>query len=185
MTPWLIDIPQTRTAPEEIRRRLRLLDPTTEVLYLGWSTWYVGKVRPTQDTWRIAMRMLARYWAMPAKHRATPRGVRRYHFALACLQGFRPVAQYTLRDLDGRVVREFAESQYHWLHARGDLLEDAWRADDEAREKNRDLFRDEYAAKDVLDYGRTSNFGYAVSSVRSSQPAPVPSGRSRILSIPA
>src|SRR5690348_15046385 len=117
MVPWLIDIPQTRTAPEEIRRRLRLMDSTAEVLYLGWSTWYVGKVRRNAETYRIACRMLSNYWAMSAAKRATPRGVRRYHFALACLQGFRPVAQYTLRDLDGRVVKDFAESRYHWLHS--------------------------------------------------------------------
>lgn len=183
MVPWLVDVPQTRVASDDVRQALRGLDASAEVIYLGFGRWAVGRVRPTRDSIRIATGMLANYWQMSEKARASKRSVQRYRFALACLQGFRPVAQYDLRELDGRVVRDFQVSQWRMLHQRGDLL-DQWDAEDDAkRAANLAQFGDIDRAKEAVSYIRTSNFGYATPSVQSSVPAPVAAGRSRILSI--
>lgn len=181
----MIDIPMTRVAPADVVRRLRELDSTVEVIYLGWGRWIVGKMRPTTHTFRIASRMLATYWHMPAPARATRRGVQRYHFALAALQGFRPVHEYTRRDLDGRIVKDFQESQWRMLHSRGDLVSE-WEKEEAADlEQRRALFRDELRAKEVVDYVHTSNFGRATPSVQSSIVPVIPTTRTRHLTIPA
>lgn len=178
MTPWLVEVPQLRHAPESVRRGLRSLDPTAEVLYLGWMEWIVGRVRPTNDATRAAHGLLRHYWAMNAQARASKRGVQRYRFALAAAQGFRPVQRYQLRDLDDRIVTDFSESQWRMQHQTGDLLDQWERADEAEREQKRALLGDVHAAKDVVDYVRQSNFGYAVSSV--AKPTPQRSGRTLI-----
>ena len=181
----MIDVSQTREAPHDVVRRLRELDPTACVLYLGWNKWCVGKLRPTDDAVRTGLRMFTNYNQLSARKRGTQRSIQRLRYIQAVIQGFRTVQVYILPDLDGRVVEDFRISQYRWLHTTSDLLEEQWKAEEEERQARQALFRDEYAAKDVCDYAKTSNFGYAVSSVRSSNAAPVPSGRSRILTIPA
>lgn len=127
--------------------------------------------------------MLAQYWRMGTKARTALRSVQRYRFALACLQGFRPVAQYDLRDLDSRVVEDFRVSQWKMLHHRGDFLDQMERAEQDERTANHAKLGDVDAAKDVVNYVTQSHFGPAVPSVLSSKPAPVPSGRTRILSL--
>lgn len=163
--------------PDDILRRLHELDPTATCIYLGWNRWYVGRIRPTQDSTRIAQRMLQTYWGMSAKARASRRGIQRYRFALACQQGFRPVAEYTLPDVDGRVVQDFQVSQYRMLTQRSDLMDDLERATAEDRAAKRAELLDHDRARDLLDYHKQSNFGYAVSSI--AKPDHVPSGRIR------
>lgn len=175
----MLDIQATREAPSDVVRRLRELDPSVEVICLGWNRWIVGRMRPTRDTYRIATRMLATYWKMPAAARAAKRGVQRYRFALAALQGFRPVHEYTLSELDGRVVKDFQESQWRMNHSRSDLVAEWEAAETAERERRRALLRDEHRAADVINYAKTSNFGRATPSVQSSITPPLPSGRTR------
>jgi len=122
--------------------------------------------------------MLATYWSMGAKARGTKRSIQRYRFALACAQGFRPVAEYTLGELDGRVVQDFQIGQYLMLHQRSDLLDDLERAEADERAAHRLELASELRAKDTLNYVRQSNFGRAVESVRP-QTQPVRSGFTR------
>lgn len=178
----MIYLSTTREAPSDVVRRLRELDPTADVIYLGWGRWNVGKVRPTSMSVAIAQRMLATYWAMSAKARNTRRGIQRYRFAEACAQGFRPVAEYTMKDLDGRVVKDFQESQYRMLNARTDLLDDWERAEQAEREARRLELIDENRARDTIRYVKTSNFGRAVESVRP-QTQPARSGFTKVASI--
>lgn len=178
MTPWLVDVPQTRTAPEAIRASLRALDPTAEVLSLGWGQWVMGRVRPTDESVRIATRMLATYWQMEPRARASKRGVQRYRLAHAGRQGFRPMMQYTLRDLDSRIVRDFQRAQWRMQHEREDLFDAMERAGAEEQAQRRAMLGDLDAAKDVVNYVTHSNFGYAVSSV--ARPTHTPSGRTLI-----
>jgi len=175
----VIDVPQEREAPPHLRAALRALDPSVEVIHLGGMSWCVGRVRPTNESVRIAQRMLATYWAMSDRARAHPRSVRRYRLALAALQGFRPIQQYTLRELDDRVVKDFQESAWRMTHTRGDLLDEWEAASAQEREARRAQFRDEDRAREALNYVQQSNFGYAVPSVASSRPAPIASGRTR------
>lgn len=165
MTPWLVELPQARTAPEDIRRRLRELDPTAEIVYLGFGRWSIGRVRPTNESVRIATRMIRTYWSMKDAARASRRGVQRYRFAEACRQGFRPVAEYTMREPDDRIVKEFQASQYRMLNQRTDLLDEFEQVEAEARAERQKDLRDEGRARETLNYVKQSNFGRAVSSV--------------------
>lgn len=176
----LVSIPTTREVPADVRRGLRALDPTAEVVYLGFGKWVVGRVRPTDDSMRIARHMLASYWRLPAAARGTKRSLQRYRFALACQQGFRPVAQYVLRDLDGRVVREFQESQWRMTHQRGDLLDEYEQAEAQDKAERREQLRDLHRANDVCRYVSTSNFGRATPSVQAGIEAPRSSARTLI-----
>jgi hypothetical protein len=105
--------------------------------------------------------------------------VQRYRFAQACQQGFRPVTEYRLWDLDGRVVEEFRVSQFQMNHAPADhdITAEYEAAAEADRVKNRAELGDIGRATDSLNYMKQSNFGYAVSSV--AKEAPVPSGRTR------
>ena len=165
----MIELSQTRQVPPDLLRRLAELDPTATCIYLGWNRWYVGRVRPTNESVRIAQRMLGTYWRMSAKARATRRGVQRYRFALACAQGFRPVAEYTLPDLDGRIIQDFAVSQAKMLRQRTDLMDDLDRATAEEQAARQAELRSESRARDSINYLKQSNFGYAVSSIAKPQ----------------
>lgn len=183
MAEALVSVPTTREVPAEIRRGLRALDPTAEVIYLGWGKWMVGKVRPTDESVRIAQRMLRNYWRLPAGARATKRSLQRYRFALACQQGFRPVAQYVLRDVDDRLVRDFQVSQWKMRHQSGDLLDEYDRAEALDKEQRREQLRDLHRANDVHRYVTTSNFGRATPSVQAGVETPRQSGRTLIKTI--
>lgn len=177
---WLVDVPQARTAPEHVRRGLRELDPTAEVIHLGAGRWIVGRVRPTVHARRTAERMLETFeTALSNGAKMSPRGREKARFALLALQGFRPVAEYRLRDLDWRVVEDFRVSQWRMLHEDADRLLDAMEAEEEAqRAAARAELADEHRAREAHRFLTTSNFGYATPSV--AKPAPQPAaGRVR------
>ena len=170
MVPWLVQFPQAREAPSHVRRGLRDLDPTSEVVYLGPRQWMVGRVRPNVLAYKQAVDMLDNADTMSVRASDTTSRRARVAFALLALQGFRPVEQYTLRDLDSRVVRDFQISQWKMLHIRDmELLDSLDEPEREARELAHRELTSYDRAKDAHRYITTSNFGPAVSSVLSSK----------------
>lgn len=174
MIPWLVDLSQTHEAAPDVRRRLREIDSTAEVIYLGWGRFYVGKVRPTTQSVAIAHGMLASLAALPPRHRATARSIQRYRFALACQQGFRPVREYRGAELERCAVRDFEESRYAMLQAmHRDELSLAF---DEAQAHQRAdalaQLRDEARAREALKYGLTLSHSHLLrgENQRTSQP---------------
>lgn len=157
----LTKVPTTREAPADLVRSLRALDPQLELVYLGWCKWILGRVRATDESVRIANEMLRNYWAMPPRARHTIRGIRRYRFAIACLQGFRPIAEYMLNDPDSRIVHDFERSRWLLERATDRTIEESFFADQDAKldEAKREM-GDEYRAKQVLDYGLKDTFSY-------------------------
>jgi len=176
---WLVDVAQAREAPEHIRRGLRDLDPTAEVIYLGPMRWLVGRVRPNVHTHRIATGLLDTFTSqLSTGARLSPKGQRKARFALLALQGFRPVEEYRMRDLDWRVVEDFRVSQWRMQHEDPDALLDAMEADDAAeRAARRAELADRDRAKDAQRFLSASNFGYASPTV--AKPTHTPSGRVR------
>lgn len=164
---WLVEVPQAREAPEHIRQGLRDLDPTAEVIYLGPMQWLVGKVRPNVHSRRIAVTLLDTFTSqLSTGQRLSPRGQRRARFALLALQGFRPVEEYRMRDLDWRVVEDFRVSQWKMRHTNPDaLLDDMERAEEARKAAARAEIADEYRAAEAHRFLTTSNFGYASPSV--------------------
>ena len=157
----LIEVPTIREAPADLVRGLRLLDQQLELIYLGWCKWILGRVRPTDDSVRIANEMLRNYWALPPRARHTIRGIRRYRFAIACLQGFRPIAEYMLTEPDSRIARDFERSRWLLDHATDESVEESFFADQEEKlAESKKEMGDEYRAKQVLDYGLKDTFSY-------------------------
>lgn len=182
--PWLVDFPQAREAPRHVREGLRRLDETAEVVYLGPRHWLVGRVRPNAHVRRIAERMLDDVrTTLSVRAEAAPSRRARVALALLGLQGFRPVAEYRVADLDGRVVREFQESQWRMHHTTDADVERGWDADAEAtRAANHRELASLERAREAHRTAFTSNFGAAVASVRS-QATPVRSGFQRVATI--
>jgi len=161
--PWLVDVPQLRTAPEDIRRRLREIDPTVEVIYLGRGRWIVGKVRPNQHVRARAIRMLDEFHRnLQNKKKLSERGKEKVLFALLALQGFRPVADYTMPEPDGTVVKDFERSRFLWLHTSENEL---WRQldgeMDRPGEEARKVLGDPSLAREALSRAFKLNFGRA------------------------
>lgn len=159
MTPWLVQFPQAREAPEDIRRQLRELDPTAEVVHLGPRRWLVGRVRPNAESRRIAERMLATYASLPVTDQIKMSKVnRRHRVAVAELarQGFRPVQMYTTRDADARIVRDFQESQWRMQHlSENDLFRELDQVQEDEKAEARRQMEDVGAAKDAWRYAFT------------------------------
>lgn len=180
MPRWLVDVPQVREAPSHIRRGLRDLDATAELLYMGDGRWMVGRVRPNVHTHRIATTMLDTFTRnLSQGQQLSPRGKAKARFALLALQGFRPVAEYRMNQPDWRIVEDFRVSQWRMLHEDPDALLDDMEAREQAKkDAARAEIADEYRAKDAHRFLVTSNFGYASPSV--AKPAPQPkAGRVR------
>jgi hypothetical protein len=187
-TPWLVSFPQAREAPEDVRRQLRALDPTAEVIYLGPRRWLVGRVRPNSEVRTIAERMLATYASLPVTEQIRmSQAKRRYRVALAELarQGFRPVDVYTGRDADARLVHEFGQGQWRMQHVTENALfreldeqEDAEKA--EAAKQMQDVG----TARDAWQYAFTTS--HSVTRTRTpSLDGPAPkSGWTTIKTIP-
>lgn len=175
----LVQFPEARTVPTDILRELRELDPTCEVVYLGPRQWLVGRVRPNRAARRIAERMMESVTSTLSVSAANATARRaRVALAMLGLQGFRPVAEYRLNDLDGRVVNEFRESQWRMQHTSDTELERAWDAEQEAKKAAADAERrDQHRAADAYRTAFTSNFGYGVSSI--AKPDRVRSGFTR------
>jgi hypothetical protein len=98
---------------------------------------------------------------MDARARSTRRSVARYRFSVACIQGFRPIAEYTLRELDSRVLNDFERSRWALNRATDQSVEESFFADQDAKlAESKKEMGDEYRAKQVLDYGLKDTFSY-------------------------
>lgn len=175
-------MPQAREAPPDVRRRLRELDATAEVIYLGRGRWMVGKVRPNEHVRARAVRMLDEFHNnVSTGKRLSERGKEKVRFALLALQGFRPVAEYTMPEPDGSVVQDFARSRWLWLHTSDNELWRQLEGDmDRPGEEARKAIGDEGLAREAINHAFKLNFGRA--SIASTT-TPVGSGRTRHITI--
>jgi hypothetical protein len=180
---WLVELPQARTAPDDLRRRLRELDETAEVVYVGPRHWMVGRVRPNAQVRAIAEAMLKDASTLLSVRAANaPSRRARVALALLGLQGFRPVAEYRTNDLDARVVRDFQVSQWRLRHTTDAQLFRDIDAPDEARKiAAQEEMRDRYRAGDAYRTAFHSNFGRAVSSVTNTDVDTRSSARTRVV----
>lgn len=106
----LVDFPQARQAPESLIRRLREVDETAELVYLGPDTWALGTVRPNQVQRRAAQTILSNMLTAGRAERSS------VAYALLALQGFRQVALYRMREPDGRIAIDFQRRDWAWRH---------------------------------------------------------------------
>ena len=181
----LVDFPQARECPVDVRRALRALDPTSELVYLGPRHWMVGRVRPNQHVRKIAEQMLDDAGnVLSVRARNAPSRRLRIALAMLGLQGFRPVAEYHTTDVDGRVVKDFAESQWRMLHTSDNDVQRGWDAEaDAVRSANRKELGSVERGREAHRVAFSSNFGVAVPS-RRSLTQPTRSGFQTIKTLP-
>jgi hypothetical protein len=154
--PWLVDLPQAREAPEHVRRGLRLLDPTAEVIYMGDGVWLVGTVRPNTVRRGIAERRLNTFVrAVSGGKRMSKRGIRKARAELLALQGFQPISEWH-GDISGRVIEDFIRSRWLMEHTSDDELFRQMDAETDAlKEQARKEMQDEGRARELCRYVNT------------------------------
>lgn len=160
-TPWLVTFPQAREAPEDVRRQLRALDATAEIVHLGPRRWLVGRVRPNAQARVIAERMLQTYSQLCVTDQVKMSKVnRRHRVAVAELarQGFRPVQMYTTHDADSRIVRDFETSQWRMLHvSENELFRELDAVSEDEKAEAQKQMQDIGAAQDAWKYAFTTS----------------------------
>lgn len=89
-----------REAPEHLLRRLRVIDPTAELLYLGRGEWVLGVMTDDPRVRMAGKRLVQSCERVAAKLRAkdiTHDHRRRWRMGLARQLGFRLTAEYEIR----------------------------------------------------------------------------------------
>jgi hypothetical protein len=187
-TPWLVQFPQAREAPEDTRRALRALDPTAEVVYLGPRRWLVGRVRPNSESRTTAERMLATYASLPVTEQIRmSQAKRRYRVALAELarQGLRPVEIYAGRDADSRLVESFRQGQWRMQHlTENELFRELDEQEDAEKAEAAKQMQDLGTAQDAWKYAFTVSHSVTRTRTPSLDGPPKRGGRTLIKSIP-
>lgn len=153
----LVDFPQAREAPADLVRRLRALDPTTDLIYAGDGRWWLGRVRPNSERRAEAFKILERASNLPVGATLNARSKERVRLALLAYQGFAIAETYEMQgEPDGRIVRDWQRALWSLEHMTDDDLFDAMDAEKRAAKDaaHRDL-TDPARAADAWRYAFT------------------------------
>lgn len=100
------DFPLARSCPVGVLRRVREIEPTADVLYLGPRQWLVGPVKPDTRARGSQIPVLQNLFRIPPKKRSAS-WHRRVTMARAKALGFRPALVHEHNDADGELVEDF------------------------------------------------------------------------------
>lgn len=107
----LIEHPTLRTPPSDLVARLREIDPTAELVYVGAGHWALGSVQPNSDREQRARQTLGFYLHLPAEFHSPGPVI----YARMRMQGFRHIALYSEDDLtNGRLLLDFRERDWNY-----------------------------------------------------------------------
>jgi hypothetical protein len=114
-----VPTPLGRECPAEITARLREIEPTTTLVYVGEGEWWLGRVRPTDDPrhaklHRQGVAMLDGMAQLDGLRGGKGRDARRVVNALVKLRGFEWERAFTLQGEPTGGVVEWWRAQ-HWL----------------------------------------------------------------------
>jgi hypothetical protein len=121
----LVYHPSPRQCPPAVRRGLRAIDPTAELVYLRTGNWLLGSVRPTRIRQRKAIRVLdglSRHGADTTGMTDAEIDLLRYQrygtfmVAKLILQGFAPIKLYHTWDPDSSIVEDFRRRDWLYRH---------------------------------------------------------------------
>lgn len=180
MTASLIDWPQLRTAPVEVVRELRSLDPTMEIVYRGEGRWTVGRVRPNQLRRKQAEGVLTTAFSvLSVGKRFNARSKDKIEWALMALQGFSPIQDY-YGEPDSSVVNDIRMKLWMLEHTSDDQF---FRHLEEGREKAQQSAHNEMTdserAKFAWKYAFTRSHTVTRLDDPHKQALQVPTGRTR------
>lgn len=108
MTDTLLpQFPHLRRPPQHVVAGLRQVDPTADLVYMGWAKWLLVSVRPNREVIQQSQRILTNarrlleLWRANPKYRENPGAFRRligrYDFAVLATMGARPITEYVIQ----------------------------------------------------------------------------------------
>lgn len=144
MLPSLLpNFPHLRRPPDHVVRGLRAVDPTADLVYVGWGRWILLSVRPNREHRASGERILANagrllsLWEKTPKLRANPgafrRLINRYDYGLMTAMGARPITEYKVQgEPTSAIVDDFRRMDYLFRTTSDQALDEALHADKEA-----------------------------------------------------
>ncbi len=113
-----------REAPADVLARLREVDRTAALVYLGLGQWALGSVQPSTYRAMQARVILARFDQLPAVARSPGK----FLFTRMLEEGFRPVSVYSEREVqNGDMIRDFRERDWNYRNRQKEAFEAAMR----------------------------------------------------------
>lgn len=116
-------------APSDLLGRLRDIDPTVDLIYLGLGKWALGSVQPNVHRTRMARKLLANFSDLPVAARRPGR----YLFARMIESGFRPILICDYTDLwSGWLELDFRQRDWNYRNRRDAAFEDTMKRVDDS-----------------------------------------------------
>lgn len=135
------ELPTGRTAPPELTRGLKEVDPSAELIYMGDGRWDLLRLRPKNDVrLGVASMMLATaYRACQLGKLGEAGWYRALRFARLLREGYVVFGRYRLdHDPDWRIVHDFRRAMWEYAHDHNDeAIEHKW----EWRDRKADQLR--------------------------------------------
>ncbi len=149
MDTLLPHFPHLRRPPHHVVAGLRQVDPTADLVYLGWGKWLLVSVQPDRmDMWYkkrngqfstlrrdaleilVNARRLLALWETDHKYQANPGAFRRligrYDFAQLAVMAARPIAEYRIQgEPTSAIVDDFRRMDWLYRHTSDDELDRA------------------------------------------------------------
>jgi hypothetical protein len=182
MQTLLPNFPHLRLAPPHVLAGLREVDPTADLVYLGWRRWMLVSVRQDlMDSWYkqrngqfstlrrhalgmlVNARRLLELWETNPKYRANPgayrRLINRHDMALLAYQGARPITDYTVQgEPTAAIVDDFKRRDWLYRNTTDDeLLAQVNAPKEQQQAEARAQFSDIHRAADAWRYCFTLN----------------------------
>jgi hypothetical protein len=118
----LVRFPRAFDAPSQVVERLREVDPSAELIYLGLGCWVLGSVQPHDYRARKARELRRSENALPALSKRP--GL--YLLTLLYEQGFRVINIYDTADVQHQaVVRDLRERDWRFRNMRDEAFAEA------------------------------------------------------------
>ncbi len=131
-------LPAVREAPADVVARLREVDRTAALVYLGLGYWALGSVQPSTYRAKQARTILARFNELPAAARSPGK----YLFTRMLEEGFRPIRVYSEREVQsGEAERDFRERDWNYRNRPGEAFEAALKRVDGSEDVERKIIR--------------------------------------------
>lgn len=165
-----------REAPPLLVHRLREIEPSAELVYMGDNTWWLGRVHPSLDLRKQGWEKLQVANAGTHQHRIDPRHARLYRIGRLQQLGFQFTTEYT-GEPDGRIVEDLIRADYLWKLASNWYRYQEIRngAQDAEAEQARAELMDDARARDAWRYMSTLSH-----SVKRHGPSDYRSGRTTV-----
>lgn len=95
-----------REAPTDLLHRLRVIDPTAELVYMGRGVWWLGRVVPNRVLRSAGDRKVGAVAQVTRRRRPTAQEHRAHLVGRLQQHGFQFTAEYAVNDPDGAILTD-------------------------------------------------------------------------------